>query len=336
MVEVIKMPAEFQDAINHVANYEPKGLTWMALHELGAATTSDLDKTMSERAAIDSRFGMATRFFTEASFASSEIGESQYNSRIVRYYKHERADDALPAIGTTLPWALEHDLPLKLLLSTTRANAGVKQRGPMNSIQILAGILAGNRIMDTNRPEQVTSVGRLEEMINEGLVQADEEINRFRINFPVNRGTTPKPHVKSEVTAVYQAVADAKAQRPDDTWSVDEMMTLVQARHGEMGDDWEKRVRKNILYAAYATKSPSFPDAIHKQEYVRGAYRINPEYTDAVADFVERLVHLSESTEAQRKKLGEKAIELYRDEAAVHELVARGFGSNPKKSYALA
>ena len=146
MSEVLRVPGEFEDAINHAANYEPKAVTWLALHDLGRATTADLDKTMCDKAEIDTVYSAATKFFAESGFATFEMGESAYNSRLVRYYRPERSDHALPVLGTILPWGLEHDIALKTVLGVTRARRGACQRAPMNSIQILATIAAGKPV----------------------------------------------------------------------------------------------------------------------------------------------------------------------------------------------
>jgi hypothetical protein len=335
----IDIPARFQAAINHASNYGPKAVTEIGLYTNGTSTTSDIDRVVSDKTYIEGRYSHYLPYLADAGFATAASGPSKHSNRIVRYFTACRENDVLPPLGAVLPWGQRFALPLTLLLSYTNAADGSKQRGPMNSLHILAAVMDGGPInmREQRKPDSTFSINRIEEMLKDEVIKPDEDVNSFKINDPTYRGTTPIERVKPEVAAVYKALADAKNLRPYDSWSVEEILYLAKIRQsGVVNPSWETQVRKNIRRAAYSTQSRSFHRAIYKKPYVHGAYQINPLYAEAVNALLEAVVHLGEANSDQQKKLASIAIELYdQDATAIHDIVARDFDFNPNNGYVL-
>jgi len=336
----IELQPGFQDALNHIANYEPKAVSWLGLHGLGPSTQVDIDKHLSDVTGIQAvtYHRAITPFAVATGFASVEYRQSQYSRRIVRYFETQRADDALPVIGVALSWADRHALPLTPFVSYTEAGEGVKQRAPMNSIKIFAAILNGERLVDSQDTRELGtfSMNRVENMLRDEIIQVDDDTNRFSIVDPTYRGTIRYERLASETRATYAAFAEAKELGPQYTWSVEEIVQLAKKHQGgSVNSQWEAAVRRNVRRAAFSVDTKSFNGVVKKQAYVRGAYQINPNYEVAVNELVEDVRNLSVGTSRHLKRLASAAFELYEDSEAVHDLVARGFDSNPKHSYSL-
>lgn len=134
-------------ALDYVANQELKGLSYVALGELGLGTRNDLAEATTAQTGLDT-LGYVKTYpdtFEKHGFAEA-IVDTGRNGRPSKFFATTDSETALPVIGATLGWSLDYpDFSLNDVLSTSSSKGS---SAPTNSIQIFDGLLRGLPISD--------------------------------------------------------------------------------------------------------------------------------------------------------------------------------------------
>lgn len=325
--------SETAEAINYIANYESKAISYLGLVAIIEGAKSDLSNEVARHLALPACKRTVegfVRVFSDKGFATVEQHTS-LNGRIASYYAAAREDVALPPIGTLLEWSDHYSFPLITALSSSPSRSS---GGPVNTLQIFEGLLTGKRLSETDlpgyKPHKGTSTAhnsRLESLVESGLVQATEDPNTFSILNPVYRGKKPIAMLSEETQAIYTALDKAKQIDPTAKWTAEQITRIALEDHLIRRDALQKF--RELLGSAISTKAPRhFPGVIQKINIQRREYLVAPAYREMVADLVGRVIRIDTDTR-YASQMKELARATYDDAEKARRIMQRGMENSP-------
>lgn len=325
-------PLETAHAIDVVANYEPKIITYLALNEAKRPVSShELAKSITKHTGL--RVGTASvdgylKTFAKFDFASSGRELRQKKGTLV--FTATGQEVALPVIGSFLEWSNTHGLPLVSVLSESQSANDT--HAPTNTLKVFHTLLQRNGSItapsrgttDGALKDEMGEVlkGRMHRLVNSGHIKSTDVIERFRILDPVYKGSNPK-RLKPETKAVYEALSAAKEIDANKLWIRSEIVNLALSKE-IITDDLLEDFRYQLVYAVSDKCKNRFPGAVEKQPLFGKQYSIAPVYATAIRDLVSRAELVDTATAEIIEQYRTKAENAYADGAQAALVWKRG------------
>lgn len=327
---------EIGSAIDYVANTDPKAIGYSALVSEGENTASSLANVVANHTGVDASKPLITGYpktFRTGGFARSRLGLGA-NGRDATFYRATHENIALPVVGTLIEWADLHKQSLISVLSSTPSKG--QSRGPLNTVQILDGLLQGLDIGEMGLPGYKRSSkgydtshnSRLISMVEAGLVQEHDDPNEFIILDPIYSGRVPFDRLKSQTQATYQLLARAKEADPQSRWNVARLLDLAEALNiaNQVG---RSALSESLVTAASIGQPRDFPGAIEKIHIKSRKYKIARDFEEAADDLVERLYKINEGKRIVTKQATDFALDAYLDPIMAAKILERGIAHSP-------
>lgn len=322
-------------AINSVANYEPKIITYLALNEGDRPMTSvEVTNAINQRTGLrvsNNSINGYLHTFQKNNFAK---GERQDRLRKgVSVFTAAGQEVALPVIGSFLEWSNTHGESLVKILSLNNSSSDVQS--PINTLKLYHKLLqkdgsvtasAGGEHADTSETldSQLDKElqRRMRSLATNGFIRVTHERERFKIIDPTYKGLNFEG-LTSSTKAVYQALQTAKEVGKDKRWSRDEIIDLAIDR-GYITEDQLADFKFKLIYAVSDKTPKRFPDAVEKQHLVGNTYTIAVAYRNVIKDLVSRAEMISIEDPALHQQYAKTAIESFQDGAVAASIWQRG------------
>lgn len=327
---------EIASAINYVANTDPKALGYSALVSEGENTASSLASVVADHTGVYASKSLVSGYpitFRTGGFARSRLGLGA-NGRDATFYRATRETVALPVVGTLLEWADLHKQSLISVLSSTPSKG--QSRGPLNTVQILDGLLQGLNIGEMELPgykrsskgHDTSHNSRLISLVEAGLVEGYEDPNEFRILDPIYGGRVPFSRLKAQTQVTYQLLALAKEANPLQQWNAARLIDFAENLNivNQVG---KLALSESLVTAASIAQPRDFPGAIEKIHIKPRQYKIAPGFEEAADDLVERLYKINEGKRTVTKQATDLALDAYLDPIIAAKILERGIAHSP-------
>ena len=333
--EALKLSQSTQNGLDYLANHDVKAIAYPVLVQEGPLTTTGLARVVSERAGLDTDFVVTyPKTYVQGGFAEIEKG-TPHRGVPRRLFRTTQEDLGLSVTGAMLDWSETHDIPL---ISTLSATASKGSRAPVNTIQLLHGMLAGANVGEiTDTRYKKTKQGwdtqhniRLRKMVSEGLVDANDEEPSFKILDPEYKGSKPFHLLDMNQQNLYMVLSAAKNLETNSgqKWTLSEIEHLAVTLF-DFSDDKELQDFNKRLVRVVSVATPRYsPGVTEKIELSGRRYSVAPHFVNAAADLVERVIQLDSSPSKQRD-FQESAHIISRDSSAIKRVVGRGIQTSP-------
>ncbi|GAC1391604.1 MAG: hypothetical protein NVSMB46_04710 [Candidatus Saccharimonadales bacterium] len=333
--EALHLSEATQNGLDYIANHDIKAVAYPILVSEGPLTTTGLARVVSERAGINLQ--CVTTYpntYNQANFASIIPGSS-HKGQPSNLFRACRVESGLAVVGTMLDWSETHDIPLISALSFTASKGS---RAPVNTIQLLHGLLEGaniGQITDTRykKSKQGWSTNhnvRLRKMVSDGFIVATNEEPAFKILNPEYKGSKPFSELHETQKNIYKvlSIAQQSSISTQEVWRLSEIENLA-FELGLVTSSEERNDFHNRLIRVISERNPRYSPGVTEKIKIEGRkYSIAVHFQDAAADLVERAVSLDMS-DSKKRSFGDMAKEIYRDDIAFKRIINRGIKTSP-------
>lgn len=334
--DALQFSQSTQKGLDFLANHDIKAIAYALLVEEGHLTTTGLANVVAERAGINKLQAPVTYpdTYVQAGFAVIEQG-LPHKGVPRRLFRATQLGAGLAATGAMLDWSESHDISLITALSATASKGS---RAPVNTIQLLHGMLAGvnvGQITDTRykKTEQGWSTNhnaRLQTMLSDGLVVAVDDEPSFKILEPEYKGSKPFDLLHANQQHVYTTLSTAKQSESTSRrkWTITEIENLAESINPFGSPDEKQDFHKRLVRVISAGNPRYSPNVTEKVEMSGRRYSIAPHFQDPAADLVERAIQIDAAPSKQRE-FRDRAVAQALDEQAVRRIVMRGVQASP-------
>lgn len=326
---------ETQDSLDYLSNHDIKALAYPVLVEEGPLTTTGLARALSKRTGLD--LSCAKTYpdtYYQGGF--SEISEGPlHRGQATRLFTAIREEIGLAAVGALLDWSELNNISLITTLSSTASKGS---RSPVNTIQLLEGMLRGlnvGEITDTRYKNTKEGWGtqhniRLRRLVDDGLVISEDNLAEFKIYNPKYEGNIPFESLSYGQQKLYLVLQAAFNFNKDEMWTIPRLVRfsissgLLDPRDEASHNDLSNRLTR-VISAANPRYSPGVTDKIN----LNGRrYKIAPSFENSAADLVERVKQIDTSP-SKRNTYARVAREIVNDKESSRRIAQRGLEASP-------